>query len=613
MDFSKFSKGFSDLSAQITPFASRTFQFTKEQLGQADDRTELPADYIDLEKKVDALKQAHQKMLAVTSQYTNEAYDYPPNIKETFQDLGRTVSEKVSLLSSATSTAEAQAALVAPASAKPQPKTFNHAISRASLSSSQLLHQHHTGAGEDPLATALEKYALAMERVGDARLAQDSQIQSRFLAGWNTTLNTNLTFAARARKNVENSRLTLDAVKARVKGTTFKLGGGHARADRPDEAELSADAQEEIEKAEDEFVTQTEEAVGVMKNVLDTPEPLRNLAELVAAQMEYHKKAYEILSELAPVLETLQTEQEFVVAGVSEADENPRSSVKQFPHRGLDFERQERKYQSGSEYKEQKPRLREDDRKGHLDVLLRATEQFLAQGEIAKAAKAFGIVLQLRPRAEAIDIRLHDLWAIGSEILMRQREQLKEVDEQLLTGSNGIQMVASRWGSSSNMSELKSYFEVLIRQYAYDHKAPHKLSAVDFWLALLSCELSTIYAEHLRGIAHLEAETRLQHGVSTRHDTVLSSSPNTNESLGGHSDFEAVDSGLQYEAKMDWANQREAICQRTLSGLRDINQRTEKLVDQLPYSKNESFLQLREITSLLSIDLSLLNSSTSRS
>jgi hypothetical protein len=30
---------------------------------------------------------------------------------------------------------------------------------------------------------------------------------------------------------------------------------------------LSPEAQEEIEKAEDEFVTQTEEAVGVMKNV----------------------------------------------------------------------------------------------------------------------------------------------------------------------------------------------------------------------------------------------------------------------------------------------------------------------------------------------------------
>ena len=46
------------------------------------------------------------------------------------------------------------------------------------------------------------------------------------------------------------------------------------------------------------------------QQVLDTPEPLRNLAELIAAQLEYHKKAYEILSELAPVVDQLQVEQE---------------------------------------------------------------------------------------------------------------------------------------------------------------------------------------------------------------------------------------------------------------------------------------------------------------
>lgn len=319
MDFGYISKNLGSLGASITPFASRTFQYTKEQLGQVEDKTQLPPDYIDLEKRVDALKNVHQKMLSVTTQYSNEPYDYPPNIKETFSDLGRTVSEKVTLLSSATSPAEAQAALTAPPSAKPQPKTFSHAIARASLASSQALHQAHAGAGEDPLATALEKFALASERVGEARLAQDSQIQRSFLAGWNTTLNTNLLFAQRARRNVERSRLTLDAAKARAKGTTWKLptvgagGAGPAspiRADAHDDQDLSPEAQEEIEKAEDEFVTQTEEAVGVMKNVLDTPEPLRNLAELVAAQMEYHKKAYEILSELAPLIEGLQVEQE---------------------------------------------------------------------------------------------------------------------------------------------------------------------------------------------------------------------------------------------------------------------------------------------------------------
>ncbi|KAI2618799.1 BAR domain-containing protein [Hypoxylon sp. NC1633] len=309
-NFKAFGNSLSSIGQQFTPFASRTFQYTKEQLGQAEDKTQLPPDYIDLEKRVDALKQVHQKMLTVTSQYSHEAYDYPANIKESFSDLGRTVSEKVQLLSTATSPAEAQAALTAPPTAKPQPKTFSHAIARASLTSSQLLHQQHTGTGEDPLATALEKYALASERLGETRLSQDAQIQSRYLAGWSTTLNTNLMFATRARKNVEKARLTLDSVKSRAKGSTWKIGSASPRDDHPTTEELSPEAQEEIEKAEDEFVTQTEEAVSVMKNVLDTPEPLRNLAELVAAQLEYHKKAAEILSELAPVIEGLQVEQE---------------------------------------------------------------------------------------------------------------------------------------------------------------------------------------------------------------------------------------------------------------------------------------------------------------
>ncbi|KAL4875304.1 BAR domain-containing family protein [Aspergillus karnatakaensis] len=287
--FQAFSK---NLSSNFTPFAARTQQLIREQLGQVEDKTQLPDEYIELEKRVDALKLVHQKLLQVTSQYSNEAYDYPPNIRESFNDLGRTISEKVQLLSQAGTPAEAQAALTAPPAAKPQPKTFSHAIARSSLAGSQTLAS--TTAGEDPLATALEKYALASEKVGEARLAQDAQIQSRFLAGWNTTLNTNLMFAAKARKNVENARLMLDSVKAR-----------HGDLDN-----LSEEARQEIEQAEDEFVGQTEEAVSVMKNVLDTPEPLRNLADLIAAQLEYHKRSYEILSELAPVVDSLQVEQE---------------------------------------------------------------------------------------------------------------------------------------------------------------------------------------------------------------------------------------------------------------------------------------------------------------
>ena len=78
------------------------------------------------------------------------------------------------------------------------------------------------------------------------------------MAGWSTTLNTNLKFAANARKSVENSRLHLDATKGKGRNKVSDDGvvGGmneHQRA--------------EVEKREDEFVAQTEEAEGVMKNV----------------------------------------------------------------------------------------------------------------------------------------------------------------------------------------------------------------------------------------------------------------------------------------------------------------------------------------------------------
>lgn len=201
-----------------------------------------------------------------SSQYSNEAYDYPPNIRESFNDLGRTITEKVHLLSAASSPADVQTAFTAPPAAKPQPKTFNHAIARASLAGSQLLTQTSasSSSAEDPLATALEKYALAEEQVGEARLAQDAQIQSRFLAGWSTTLNTNLMFATRARKGVENARLSLDASKGRK-------GGG--RGMNPDLEMVSEEMRRDVEQREDEFVTQTEEAVGVMQNV-SLPSPL---------------------------------------------------------------------------------------------------------------------------------------------------------------------------------------------------------------------------------------------------------------------------------------------------------------------------------------------------
>jgi Bin/amphiphysin/Rvs domain for vesicular trafficking len=175
-------------------------------------------------------------------------------------------------LSSASSASEAAAAVTAPPSAKPQPKTFAHAIARASLASSQVIKTTDAATigsskDDDALATALEKYAIAQEKVGEARLAQDAAIQARFLQGWSTTLNTQIQFATKARKGVEGARLNLDATKAKLRGSAgFNFSGQH-RDHIADDENLSEEARAEIEAKEDDFVAQTEEAAGVMKNV----------------------------------------------------------------------------------------------------------------------------------------------------------------------------------------------------------------------------------------------------------------------------------------------------------------------------------------------------------
>jgi hypothetical protein len=74
-------------------------------------------------------------------------------------------------------------------------------------------------------------------------------------------------FATRARRSVENSRLMLDAAKAKAKHPGWSLPGQKPHAENHGEEETTEEARVEIEQAEDEFVGQTEEAVGVMKNV----------------------------------------------------------------------------------------------------------------------------------------------------------------------------------------------------------------------------------------------------------------------------------------------------------------------------------------------------------
>lgn len=75
-----------------------TFQQTvKERTGGVgtDDITELPQEYLDLERRVDGLRTAHLNLLKVAKSYEG-AYDYPVHINESVAEIGGSLAHNLS-------------------------------------------------------------------------------------------------------------------------------------------------------------------------------------------------------------------------------------------------------------------------------------------------------------------------------------------------------------------------------------------------------------------------------------------------------------------------------------------------------------------------------------
>ncbi|KAG0336854.1 hypothetical protein BG004_007877 [Podila humilis] len=252
----------------------------------------LSKQYSQAKQRFDAVHRMHTNLLRITKTYQTQTYDYPAQLQETLGEYGRSISDRISqaTLSPAEKAAADAAALEDPHHRENHPpKTLSHALSRVCIQSAE-----EVGL-EEPMGSALFKYATVQEKVGDMRLAMDQEITDKFVTPFGTTMNTQIQHALKGRRQVYNTRLALDTAKAQYRNT------------KPERAEA---CKVEVEQAEDQFVAALEETMALMKIVLETPEPLRNLADMVSAQLAFYKDAFEILNDVAPEIDSLQVSQE---------------------------------------------------------------------------------------------------------------------------------------------------------------------------------------------------------------------------------------------------------------------------------------------------------------
>lgn len=276
-----------EISTNIPSLTQSTQRLVQEKLGQVTDISQLPQEYLELERKVDTIKLVYEHFLQVTEIYENESYDYPKYVMESVNDLSKTFATKLQELSHASSATEAQNILITPGPAK-EPRTLNYALSKVSLVSSEYLNQ--IGDHEDvQLASILLKYSDVQAKVAQSRLQQDTLIQTKFNKQIKDNLEYNIKKAQKARKDVEYKRLQYDVARSNL-----------AQAKPEKEASLRV----QMETLEDQFAQATEDATVVMQEVLSRAKLEQEIHELASAQLAFHQSSEKLLEDFVSSLES---------------------------------------------------------------------------------------------------------------------------------------------------------------------------------------------------------------------------------------------------------------------------------------------------------------------
>ncbi|RYP55063.1 hypothetical protein DL768_000379 [Monosporascus sp. mg162] len=331
---------------------------------------------------------------------------------------------------------------------------------------------------------------------------------------------------------------------------------------------------------------------------------------------------------------------QFAVAGLAPEEANPADKFPLFPHKALPPDRdgdsggrrrRRSASRSGAEtsdvdtdadakadgngvpamLKHHSARLR------HLSTMTAILHRCLSEGDIPRAKRAFGLLVQTKE----VDIRLGHLWAVGSEILMRDGEGEAEEQQQRdrTIGGGGRERRAEaggdeamrRWGSAANVDRVRNYFESLIRQHPHDPHRPHLTSALDFWPVLFSIEIYNIHAE-FRGTLRRLTAAEEEEGYDDEGGSGLEveDDPHFDAYTYAEDEEEAEARGLlrlRGDAERHQLRQaaRDELRRETAIAAQQIAARMDQLMENAPYSKHLELLRLRAMLALFVGDLYL--------
>jgi hypothetical protein len=263
----------------------------------------------------------------------------------------------------------------------------------------------------------------------------------------------------------------------------------------------------------------------------------------------------------------------------------------------------------------------------HLGVLTTILHRCLLEGDIQRANRAWAMLLRAQVNGKGVNIRSSGYWGIGAELLMRGGERRirgggfrqGHESEEPESGSSDSESgqeggskdgesygaTEGRWGTAAGLEKTKEYFERLILQHPYKRQYHNSVSALDFWPAMLGCEVYGIQFEQKEALKKIEAEeededVHVEDEMSDEDETVGHDDPN--EYMVAQQRKEARQQDRRKE--VFW-RKRDEVRQTALSATQKVAARMDELMTSPPFSDSHALHRLRGMIALYIGDLSV--------
>ncbi|KAL8652882.1 MAG: hypothetical protein Q9210_002420 [Variospora velana] len=167
-------------------------------------------------------------------------------------------------------------------------------------------------------------------------------------------------------------------------------------------------------------------------------------------------------------------------------------------------------------------------RRQHYNVLTSLLHRCILEEDYARASRAWGMLLRSELGGHPFDIRVHDRWGIGAELLLYSDSTLvgrKTIVTDFGSMQNEGTSIDEAKSIEKGLVKAKEYYERLILQFPYRKTSPDSMSSLTFYPVLFSIWIHSIQLRYKLATHEMIHDEEYRDGVEPNDDVRSDNEP----------------------------------------------------------------------------------------